>query len=84
MHNSVQRICKTDSFQNVWKKILMSCCSPSVTVNTHMKKMLWTLIHSWLKRLYQPRRENDQVISWLASSEIIYTEPTSFILHFKQ
>jgi len=33
MHTSVQRICKTDSFQNV-------CCSPSVKVNTHTKKML--------------------------------------------
>jgi hypothetical protein len=84
MHNSVQRISKTDSFQNVWKNILMSCCSPSVRVNTHTKKMLWTLIHSWLRRLYQPRRENNQVISWLALSEIIHNEPTSFILHFKQ
>lgn len=84
MHNSVQRISKIDSFQNVWKNILMSCCSPSVRVNTHTKKMLWTLIHSWLRRLYQPRRENNQVISWLALSEIIHNEPTSFILHFKQ
>lgn len=71
-HNSVQRIRKMDSFQNVWKKILISCCSPSVKVNTHTKKMLWTLIHSWPGTLYQPRRENDQVISWFASSEIIH------------
>jgi hypothetical protein len=84
MHNSVPHICKTDSFQNVWKKILMSCCSPSVKVNTHTKKMLWTLVHSWLRRQYHSRRENDQVISGLGSTEIIHIEPTSLILHFKQ
>lgn len=75
MYNSVQRFCKTDSFQNVCctynvrKKILLSCCSPSVKFNTQRKK---AIIPSWLGRLHQPSRGNDHVISWLASSEIIH------------
>lgn len=36
------------------------------------RRKCYELFHSWLRRLYQPRRENDQVISWLASSEIIH------------
>lgn len=82
MHNSVQRFCKIDSFQNVfctynvWKKILMSSCSPSVKFNTHTKK---ASIPSWLRRLHQPSRGNDQVISWLAFFEIIH-----IWTHFKQ
>jgi len=50
MHNSVPCICKTDSFQNVWKKILMSGCSPTVKVNTHTNNMLLTLIYSFMTK----------------------------------
>lgn len=57
MHNSVQRISKIDSFQNVWKMILMSCCSPSVTVNTHTKKMLWTFSFMTKATISAPKKE---------------------------
>jgi len=57
MHNSVQRIWKIDSFQNVWNMILMSCCSPSVTVNTHAKKMLWTFSFMTKATISAPKRE---------------------------